>query len=287
MIDGVPRLAKAARNGHAPSQRVENAFDNIRRSFSKEWSIFEYGRDNTWGWTLNERVTTFLSDVGFTRDQLKAKTILDAGCGNGTLTAMLGTLGEQVIGIDLNDSLDVANRHKTFIAGEAAERVEFVQGNLFDAPFRNQSFDLIYCSGVIHHTPDSRATFTRLVPLVRPGGRLYVWVYGKRHPFVRAFLESGRQLKRAVSLEVLMRICSLLAPFYLLGTRLLNAARVAPFRKRSAREITLDLFDAWAPQYNHWHTPSEVMAWYKEAGFTNITVAGVQKHGFGVFGDKL
>jgi hypothetical protein len=58
------------------------------------------------------------------------------------------------------------------------------------------------------------------------------------------------------------------------------------FRKRSVREITLDLFDLFAPQYNHCHTEEEVQAWFKEEGFTNITVSGKQKHGFGVYGDR-
>ena len=31
--------------------------------------------------------------------------------------------------------------------------------------------------GVLHHTPNTRRSFEQLVPLVRPGGVLYVMVY--------------------------------------------------------------------------------------------------------------
>jgi hypothetical protein len=77
------------------------------------------------------------------------------------------------------------------------------------------------------------------------------------------------------------------APFYKVGTEVLDALGVAEFRKRKAREITLDLFDAFSPQYNHQHTEEEVQGWFREEGFKNITVSGRQKHGFGVYGDKI
>jgi hypothetical protein len=60
-----------------------------------------------------------------------------------------------------------------------------------------------------------------------------------------------------------------------------------PFRSRSTREITLDLFDAFAPPYNHWHTEDEVHSWFEEHGFQNINVSGRQKHGFGTYGDRF
>ena len=58
------------------------------------------------------------------------------------------------------------------------------------------------------------------------------------------------------------------------------------FRKRNTKEITLDLFDAFTPKYNHVHSPDEVKNWFSEHNFSNITVSGIQKHGFGVYGDK-
>jgi SAM-dependent methyltransferase len=265
----------------------ENDFDYIRKSFSREWGIFDYDTDKTWGWTLDERKRVFLSDVGFAESELKGKLLLDAGCGNGTLTAALSTFGLEVVGMDLSDGLGDANLRKNRQAGKFTTSVHFVQANLFQPPLTHGSFDLIYCSGVIHHTPNSKETFERLVPLVRTGGRLYVWVYGRRALPVRIFFGFGRQLKRFMSLESLMTICRIVAPVYKVGTEVLNSLGIAEFRGRTSREITLDLFDAWAPKYNHWHTEDEVQSWFHEMGFTNITIAGRQKHGFGCYGDKV
>lgn len=265
---------------------AENDYDYIRRSFSREWQIYDYLNDKTWGWTLKERKEIFLSDMGLAGSDVRGKILLDAGCGNGTLTATLSTLGMEVIGIDLSDGLAAINSNKARFAGENSHRLHFVQGNIFTPPFKHGAFDLIYCSGVIHHTPSSRETFRRLVPLLRPGGRLYVWVYSRRNFLVRAFMDSGRQLKRFMSLESLFTVCRKMAPAYKVCTDLLNSLGVISFRERTTREITLDLFDAFAPRYNHRHSEKEVMGWFREMGFANITVSGRQKHGFGVFGDK-
>jgi SAM-dependent methyltransferase len=267
-------------------RQKENDYDYIRKSFSREWEIFDYEGDKTWGWTLDERKRIFADDVALTKGQLGMRKLLDAGCGNGTLTAAVSTLVAEVIGIDLNDGLGKARRNRARFADGAGRNVHYVQGNLFNPPLKPESFDLIYCSGVIHHTPSTKKSFKKLVPLVKKGGRLYVWVYGKRNFVVRMFMDSGRQLKRVMSPQSLLTTCRLIAPLYKVGTDSLNWTGLVKFRKRSVREITLDLFDAFAPQHNHRHTEEEVQSWFREEGFTNISTSGRQKHGFGVYGDK-
>lgn len=309
VIEGVPRLLEAGisafpnfieankerikgvmGNGEPPHlpQNKENGddFGYIRESFSKEWGLFDYASDKTWGWSLDDRKRVFLDDLSLEEHDVRGKLLLDAGCGNGTLTAALSTFGMEVVGIDLNDGLGLANRNKPRYAGEFWKKVHFVQGNIYNPPLRAGSFDLIYCSGVIHHTPSSKGTFKRLVPLLKKGGRVHVWVYGKRRLPVRAFFAVGRQLKNFMPPKFLLTTCRAMAPLYKLGISTLDALRISKFRNRSVREISLDLFDAFAPQYNHWHAEEEVQSWFREQGFMNVTVSGRQKHGFGVYGDK-
>ncbi len=84
-----------------------------------------------------------------------------------------------------------------------------------------------------------------------------------------------------------MNICKVVAPFYKVGTETLNALGIMKFRKRKCDEITLDLFDAWAPPYNHVHTENEVRGWFQEETLRNIHISGRQKHGFGAYGDRV
>lgn len=261
-------------------------YANIRESFSKEWSIFDYNRDKTWGWSLAERRKVFLDDVQLQAHDLIGKRLLDAGCGNGTLSAALTDFGLNVVGLDLSDGLGLAYLNRCMYGNAAKEGVQYVQGNLVQPPFKEGSYDIVYSSGVIHHTPSSRDSFRSLSRMVKGGGRLYVWVYGKRGWPVRLFFAAGRSLSRFLSFHSLMRVCRLLAPMYKAGADTLDGLNLVPFRRRTVREITLDLFDVFAPRYNHWHTEGEVHSWFKEQGFQNINVAGVQKHGFGMYGDK-
>ncbi|HSR49657.1 MAG TPA: class I SAM-dependent methyltransferase, partial [Acidobacteriota bacterium] len=57
------------------------------------------------------------------------------------------------------------------------DRVFFLQMNLFRPVFADQSFDLVICNGVLHHTSDPYGGFQRLSRLVRPGGHLVVGLY--------------------------------------------------------------------------------------------------------------
>jgi len=260
-------------------------YENIRNSFSREWGLFNYEDDKTWGWTLAERKEVFLEDINMKSKELLGKFVFDAGCGNGTLTAALCDFGLRVIGMDLNDGLGLAYRNRSKFAKYLEDNVQYVQGNLLHPPIKEGVFDLVYSSGVIHHTPNSKSVFNSLVPLVKSGGRLYIWVYGKRSIPVRMFFSSGRAFKNLISLKSLVHVCNLLAPFYKVVADGLNMLGIMKFRSRTTKEITLDLFDAFAPRYNHWHTETEVRSWFQEFGFKNINVSGRQKHGFGMYGD--
>jgi arsenite methyltransferase len=55
-------------------------------------------------------------------------------------------------------------------------------------PFRPESFDVISCDQVLHHTPDPPENFRRLIKLLRPGGRILLYVYRIKGP-IREFAD--------------------------------------------------------------------------------------------------
>jgi len=96
--------------------------------------------------------------------------IAEIGCGTGQMCLYLARADRVVIGADLTRA--------SLLLGAAAarrfglDRVRFVETDLRRPGLRGDSFDVVYSSGVLHHTPDPRATFARLVQLARPGGTL-------------------------------------------------------------------------------------------------------------------
>src|SRR5260370_31004641 len=104
-------------------------------------------------------------------------TVLDAGCGNGTLSAAAARAGAYVVGIDYSTSVERAEQHKAEFAGGNAPRIQYVQGDVQHPPFAPGVFDVVYSDGVLHHTDDTKRSFDALSRVVKPGGRMFVWLY--------------------------------------------------------------------------------------------------------------
>src|SRR5213082_3750297 len=56
-------------------------------------------------------------------------------------------------------------------------RVQFVETDLNRPGLKTGVFDVVYSAGVLHHTPNPRASFSRLAKLARAGGIIVVGVY--------------------------------------------------------------------------------------------------------------
>src|SRR5438874_6068371 len=105
---------------------------------------------------------------------LDQKHVLDAGCGGGRYTAAWRMLGaKQAVGIDASEiGIDDAVKR----TDEAnLEGVEFKQGNVLSLPFENQSFDIVFSSGVLHHTENWQQGVSELVRVLKRGG--LGWLY--------------------------------------------------------------------------------------------------------------
>jgi len=109
--------------------------------------------------------------------------VLEIGCGTGQMSLYLARSHRLVIGADLT-------RASLELGAAAARRfkidqVRFIETDLHHPGLRNASFDVVYSSGVLHHTPDPRAAFARVVRLARPGGMIILGLYNSfaRIPF--------------------------------------------------------------------------------------------------------
>jgi len=101
--------------------------------------------------------------------------VLDAGCGTGQLSIFLALGNRYVTGIDLSqNSLDKANNFKNHFG---IDNVIFENQNIFDIILKPESFDYVFCNGVLHHTPDPYRGFKKLVELVKPGGYIIIGLY--------------------------------------------------------------------------------------------------------------
>ena len=122
-------------------------------------------------------------DSGF----LSEKTVLDAGCGMGRFLGISSKYCREIIGMDLGESIDVA-----FANTRGNKNVYAVQADIYKPPFRKK-FDFVYCVGVLHHLPDPKTGFSSLVKLVRPGGHIAIWVYGRENNLLLKLMDPVRR----------------------------------------------------------------------------------------------
>ncbi len=259
-------------------------------SFSYEWSMYRYG-ELTWEQNVWQRLDYMEYYIDQPKECWSDLTVLDAGCGNGTLSAAAARAGAYVVGIDYSTSVERAEQHKAEFAGGNAPRIQYVQGDVQHPPFAPGVFDVVYSDGVLHHTDDTKRSFDALSRVVKPGGRMFVWLY-------RSDLRGIYRLKEGT--VALLRRClrplpvATLKGLCLVGAVVLNAQlivrRLLGFRGRRRVPIGLkavNLFDTFSPKYNHTHTPAEVRGWFVECGFEPVverTIPQLGNSGFGMLG---
>lgn len=255
---GIPRLLEDV---PADSRQIQRVFDFEHRRFQDSWyTQFE-----------PRLVDQFLDECKLPRDFFKAARALDAGCGSGRWSYALAELGAELVAFDLTSGgIEMAQQN----LGDR-DNVSICQANVFQPPFEEQAFDFAMSWGVLHHTPDTHAAFKSLVPLVKPGGTLFVMVYEKHSPVMFFFTDILRWFMRRLPDERRYEACRHLVirnprVAAVLG-RFLMVSYLDPKSDLDEQTLQFGLFDAYSPRYNHLHTRDEVMGWFREAGFDEVT----------------
>ncbi len=101
--------------------------------------------------------------------------MLDAGCGPGDHSIRAVRAGYRVTAIDISETVLEQARAKAAQAG-VAERITFVRGDLTCLDFPDESFRAIFCWGVVIHIHDIETALHQLVRVLKPGGRLALYV---------------------------------------------------------------------------------------------------------------
>jgi ubiquinone/menaquinone biosynthesis C-methylase UbiE len=106
--------------------------------------------------------------------QLHEQVVLDAGCGGGRYTLAWRLMGaKQAVGVDISET-GLADARKR-IQALNVDGVEFRSGSVLNLPIEDQSVDIAFSNGVLHHTTDWRRGLSELVRVLRPGG--VGWLY--------------------------------------------------------------------------------------------------------------
>ena len=229
--DGIPRLRL----------NVEGQTDVVRRFYdAAPFPGYPPNDSLTWLRTRAERSAfARLLDASIPGDA----RIAEVGCGTGQTSLYLARADRQVVALDLS-------RGALSLGAAAARRygldqVNFVECDLGRLPLRDAAFDLVYCSGVLHHTPDPAASFASIVKAVRPGGHVILGLYNL---YARIPLRLRRLVARATGFRWI--------PF----DPVLRDRQAEPARREAWMR------DQYRHPEEHSHSVAEVRRWFAASG---------------------
>ena len=108
--------------------------------------------------------------------------MLEVGVGAGSDFLQWVRAGTRAHGIDLTQEGIDHVRERLGIYGLECEELRV--GDAENIPFEDDSFDLVYSWGVIHHSPDTEKALHEIARVVRPPGRGKLMVYNPKSAYV-------------------------------------------------------------------------------------------------------
>ena len=115
-----------------------------------------------------------LEFAGF--DSVKAKRVLEIGVGLGAEHQRFAQSGADLYGIDLTERAIEHSRRRLAAFGLSSQ---LVTGDAENLDFPDESFDLVYSWGVLHHGPDTPKAVAEVFWVLKRGGEARVMIYHK------------------------------------------------------------------------------------------------------------
>ncbi len=108
--------------------------------------------------------------------ETKGKDLLEIGCGNGADAVMFALQGANYTGIDLTQTaVDATRKHFEVMGLQGLFQVDNAENLSFD----NESFDVVYSWGVLHHTPHPGKAIKEVFRVLKKGGKSIIMLYHK------------------------------------------------------------------------------------------------------------
>jgi SAM-dependent methyltransferase len=221
IIDGIPRFVDDQDFAHSGEDARRT-----RASFGYEWTHF-----NDW----KPSAKTFGDYFSrFDLEWLRGRTVLDAGCGMGRHARQIAPFAETVVAVDFSTAINEAARNVADLPN-----VRCLQGDLTRLPVADDTFDFVFSMGVLHHIADTTGTLRGLVRVLKPGGRMRLYLYWKRTGFAGMLLSVvsfARKFTTRLPFPLLRLLCWLLSVVLTIGV-------ILPYRLMAA--LGLDVRETW------------------------------------------
>ena len=271
VIAGIPRMIPSA--------------GNYADAFGLQWQTYRKTQLDSYTRTTlsRDRARRCVGAETWRILQERPVNVLEVGCGAGRFTEVLLATQALVTSVDYSSAVD-ANQQSF----PQTERHRIFQADVRQLPFMPGQFDLVFCLGVIQHTPDPEQTIRKLYEQVRPGGSLvidhYTWSLSevtKSATLVRMVLsrtrpESGLRWSRRIvnaflPLHKAARHSRIAQALLSRVSPVLSYYQTLPLSDELQREwALLDTHDSLTDRYKRFRTKGQILRTLTELGAERI-----------------
>jgi SAM-dependent methyltransferase len=269
--------------------------NNYTDNFGFQWNKFRKTQIDNQAANLSLSKERFFEESGWDKEDLTGKNVLEAGSGAGRFSqVVLEYTKGNLYSIDYSDAVTANFKNNS----HHGDRLKLFQASIYEMPFPDNSFDKVFCFGVLQHTPDFKKSVKALIDKARPGGEVVVDFYPIKGWWTKIhakyiFRPFTKRMSNERLLNIIEKNAGWLMKLYFFFNkigigRLLN--RFLPIvdikgtfppnlSKQELREwVILDTFDMFSPEHDCPQRVSTVKKWFEEFGM-NVTFAGFLRFG--------
>lgn len=118
----------------------------------------------------------------------KGTRVLEVGCGMGADSRYISRRGSDVVSLDLsfeNVHFSLKGMQVLSLKGKG------VNADAENLPFKDNTFDVVYSFGVLHHTPDTQKAIDEVRRVLKPNGKCVIMLYHKGYAYYALLLMHG------------------------------------------------------------------------------------------------
>lgn len=290
------RYKLIVKNINSPNTQLsslERLSKKSKESFGYQWTRTIFSK------VISKFEDDFLNYVyPLKKEFFQAKLGVDIGCGFGRHIYYAAQFGSEMVGIDFSNAIDSA-----YTNTKGLNNAHLIQADIYNLPLKKSNFDFVYSIGVLHHLPNPEKGFNAILPLLKPGGHVSIWVYSKSRPLVNFVIESIRLTTKRMPHGLLYILCIILTfleyaliimPYKLLKKiKSINGLldkitlrRIKIYSEYPFSVISADWFDRLSAPVRYYYNEKDLEDWFRRARLLLIKTSPTGAYGWRALGQK-